>query len=76
MRSRHYSLEELRDEEKRIRETLKKEQTNEPSRKNKTKYDFWVRRISYHVDELRYVRDEIEKRLEVGSKAEENKSIP
>ena len=59
-----YSLEELRSEEKRISEALKKEQTNEPSRKrkNKIKYDSWVRGIAYHVNELWYVRDEIEKR--------------
>lgn len=59
-----YSMEELRSEERRISDMLRELQTNEPSqkRKNKIKYDFWVRRIAYHVGELRRVRDEIAKR--------------
>lgn len=62
-----YSLEELRSEEKRISDMLREQQTNEPNRKrkNKIKYDSWVRGIAYHVNELRCVRDEIAKRTEV-----------
>ena len=64
-----YSLDELRGEEKRIEKTLRREQSNEPSRKRKHKreYDLWVRSISEWAADLRQVRDEIEKRTSHGN---------